>query len=151
MIINAHFILMNGEMEGSSQTIHATGTRQCLAYYQTITKHLEFNCFAMAFLMSGMDMNSAAQNACWTCRHALAPQQLTTTRVANENCTLEQECPQEEVLLCHYQMSKKSLESSLRTDANKSETLLKEGRLRANYLEGFVSRVDVANATTTRS
>jgi hypothetical protein len=81
-----------------------------------------------------------------------APQRLTT-RIAKENCTLEQECRQEEVLLCHYQKSKKTLEASLRTDANRSVSLLKEGRLRANYLEGFVSRsrVDVANATTTRS
>ena len=62
-----------------------------------------------------------------------------TTRSARENCTLDQECQQEQVLLCHYQRSKHRLEASLGTNSQKTMELIKDGRLRVSYMEGFSS------------
>jgi len=74
---------------------------------------------------------------CAECTLDLSPNathQLTTTRA---NCTAKAECQQEEVLLCHYQFSKRTLEASLKGDDEKTSRLINDGRLRASYSEGF--------------
>jgi hypothetical protein len=84
------------------------------------------------------------EKRCAECTLDMSPQAQIrlTNRVAHPNCTLEEECSkQEEVLLCHYQRSKKMLEASLKHAGDNDgmiSRLFEVRWLRVDYLHGLV-------------